>query len=247
MTVPGLRHVREIVGVLVDPLRTIDHSLSAPRPWAVAVTLGLALAALGLGTVPRQLALLGAAFPASGDPAAELAAQWMRSGLTRLVIADRVVPSPTLLLAAVLIGIAAEPVLVLPRERRPALWALVALGLAPLLVGRVGELSLSWILPLDAGAPPGAIIELPHRFRTGPALLWTAESPPPAWLERLDGAVNLVTVWAVALWSVGLARLDARPKLEPWHVGLPLICLGGGVLGVWLLAPVALAAVLGGP
>lgn len=247
MTVPGLRHVRTIAGVLVDPVRTIDRSLSAPRPWAVAATLGLALVALGLGTLPRQLALLGAAFPASADPAADLAAQWMRSGLTRLMIADRLIPSPTLLLAGVLVGIAAEPVLVLPRERRPALWALVALGLAPLVVARVGELAISWILPLDAGAPPGAVIELPHRFRTGPALFWTAESPPPAWLERLDGALNLVTAWAVTLWSVGLARLDAGPKLEPWHVALPLICLGGGVLAVWLMAPLALAAVLGGP
>lgn len=236
-----------MVSVLVDPRRTMERAIANPMPVPVGTMLWLAAIALGAATLPRQLPLLATAFPLTGDVAADFAARAMRSGLSRLIVADRLVPSPTLLIAAVLTAVAADPVLVLARERRAALWSMILLGLAPLVLLRVGELALTWLASLPAGAPPGEIIALPHKFRTGPALLWRQDGTPPVWLERLDATVNAVSLWSLALWSIGLARLDGRPRLAPWHIGLPAVCLAGGAIVTWVLAPTVLAAVLGTP
>lgn len=232
--------------VLVEPRAAIQDALAEPRPWITAVALALPLVALGLATLPRQLSLLDAAFALTGDAQADFTARMMREGLTRLIVADRLVPSPTLLAAAFLTVIVAEPVLMLARERRAQLWSVVLLALTPLVLARIGELALTWLTSYQAGAPPGEIILLPHRFRTGPAIFWN-NGTPPSWLERLDGTVNLVTLWTAALWAAALRILDGRTRFALWHVGLPLACLAGGAAVTWLLAPLALALVLGTP
>lgn len=236
-----------VTGMLVDPRATLDATLEQPRPWTTGVALVLLLVVLGATTLPRQIGLLAAGFASTGDPTIDLHGQMLLAGLRRLVLVDRLFPPAVLAVAAALTALGAEPVLMLPRNRRRALWAIVILGLAPLVVQRIGEAAITWLLPIGPGVPPGAIIELPHRFRTGPALFWADAATRPAWLELLDGSVNAIALWSLALWAVGLRRLDGTPRLATWHVALPVAALAGATIIVWVLAGPILALVLGSP
>ncbi|MGD2136506.1 MAG: hypothetical protein PVF27_10110, partial [Gemmatimonadales bacterium] len=114
-----------VVLALVDPSAALRRAVEAPHPWRVAVWLGGLALALGLATLPRQLPALAEAMPPLGDPRLDAQTAALRDALTRLLLADRLVPSPSVLLAALLLVLAAEPVLMLARERRTAIVTVV--------------------------------------------------------------------------------------------------------------------------
>jgi hypothetical protein len=202
-------------------------------------------AALGAATLPRQLHELSRALAPAGDPLRDAQHAMMWSGLLRFVLVDRLVPPPTLLLAAILLVLVAEPVLALPRDRRPALWSVAVLGLAPILVQRIGEAVITY-LPMEGVVPvPGQVLNLPHQLVTGPLLLWPQSTAPP-WLHILDARLNLISIWSLALWTWGLRCLDGR-RLEAWHVGVPLATLVGAGLLSWMFTQPVVLLILGRP
>lgn len=243
MTVRAGRWVGwDVVAALVDPGAALRRAVREPRPWRWALWLGGAAVVLGLTTVPRQLSALADAMPLFGDTVLDAQTVAFRRGLTRLIVADRLVPAPTLLVAAAFVFLAAEPVLMLARDRRAAILTVVIAGMAPLLVGRVGELLTTLVTPAAALDSLGAAVELPHRFVTGPKL-FTLGREAPAWLEVLDARVNLVSLWCVALWAGGLRRLSGH-RLESWHLALPLVCLAGAGVVTWVLGPLVVQMLL---
>ncbi len=233
-----------LLQALINPPEAMRRGALAPRPLRTLAALAGAVVALGLATIPRQITMLSRALAITGDPLVDLQREALRSGLLRLIVADRLVPSPTLLVAAVLLVAAAEPVLMLARDRRKAIVQVATLGLAVLLVARLGELAMTYLLPLAEQMRAGDALLAPHRFRSGPLLLWRSAHPAPAWLELLEPRANLLVLWAVALWTVGLRELDGG-RFSAWHLALPAVCvLGAGVI-TWILGPVVVAAILG--
>ncbi len=238
--------LRRLGDALLDPARAMRVAAVDASPAALVACLMALLAALGCATLPRQLALADARLAFVGDPLVD-ARQWlMRGALVRVMLADRLVPAPTVLLAAVLLAVVADPVFSLARDRRRLVAAVVCLGLAPLIVQRVGELALTYLVPGSALPTAGDAVSLPSRFATGAKLLWPRDAPAPVWLEVLDARLNVITLWCAALWVLGLRALDGG-RLAPWHVALPVACLAGGGLLSWILGPPALALVVGSP
>ncbi len=234
---------RCLVAVLVDPRGTIRLVIERPSPiWMAAVLLAV-IAGLGLGTLPAQLSLLKTALPMPQEPLLAAQQEMLRQGLTRLILLDRLFPQPAVLLAAVAVALLVEPVLMLARDRRAALVAVAVLGLAPLMVDRVGELALSQLASLPQVASPAEAVRLPHRFVTGPLVFWRVSSPAPAWLELLDARVNLVSLWCVALWAVGVREL-AGGKWMAWHLALPAASLAAAGVVTWAVGPWALSVLL---
>jgi hypothetical protein len=168
----------------------------------------------------------------------------MLPGLTRLIVADRAIPPPTLMLAAVLLVLVADPLLALARERRPALWAVILAGLVPLVPWRLGEAAMSWLVPLPGPTIPGLAVSLPREFEAGLDLFWRDAAPPA--VEALSARLNAFSLWVVGLWAVGLRELDGT-RLALWHVALPLACLAAAGLLTWLLEGAAVALILGTP
>jgi hypothetical protein len=197
---------------------------------------------LGLATLPRQLALLERTLAPSGDPLMAAHGALLRDGILRVILVDRLIPSPTLLLAGLLLVLAAEPVLMLARERRGTLYKIVLLGLAPLIAQRLGELAVVYLAALEAPVV-GDAVTAPHRFVTGPLLFWRQPEPAPGWLEVLNDRLNLIVLWSVLLWSMGMRELDGG-RLRPWHVALPVACVAGAGVITWALGPVAYGAIL---
>ncbi len=241
----GVEPVRRVVTVLVDPSGATRSAAADPNPWSIALTVFTIAIVLGALSLPRQLALLGEALAPQGQVALDLHHEAMRSGLTRVILADRLLLSPTLLLAAGLVVLVSEPILSLADDRRKGLWAIALLGLAPLLVQEVGELTLTYLAaPTDP--TPGEAVDLANRFVTGPLLFWRGETPAPPWLQILNSRLNLVTLWCVALWAMGLRALDGG-RLQPWHVAVPLTSLGIAGVVTWIGTPLVTAALLGRP
>ncbi len=232
--------------ILVDPLGTVESVVRRPHFAGTLLTATTLLVAFGAATLPRQLSVLYLALAPTGVSAVDAHYAAMQDGLTRLMIADRLVPSPTLLLAATVLVLIAEPVLAMARGRRETLLTLVVLGLAPLLVQQVGELVMTYGANVGPDPTPGSAIELANRFDTGPMLLWTSEARAPAWIEILDARVNLVSLWCVALWGLGLKVLDGG-RFQVWHIGLPVVSLAVGGIVTWISGPMVLSAVLGKP
>lgn len=233
-----------IINVLLDPRRNfrriqVDDLWGAP--W-VLVVLGAAI--LGVATVPKQLRLLSEALPPSADPFLSIQHAAIREGLTRLVLADRLVPAPTLLVAAVMLGFVADSLLSLSRDRRWTIWATIGLGMAPILAQRLGELALTYVVQADA-MTPGDALTLPHRFRTGPLLFWWSAEPASRWLEVLDPRVNLVSLWTVGLWAIGVQAVDESTRLQPWHVLAPSFCLALAGVITWASGPFIVGLILG--
>jgi hypothetical protein len=231
--------------VLVDPDGAVRATVTSPAPWRILLTLGASWTVLGLGTLPRQLSMLWQGFAPTDDAPLAAGREALASGLVRLMVFDRLVPAPAVLVGAVILVWAAEPVLMLARERRAALAAVAVLGLAPLVVGRIGELAYTWIVHANTGTTPGAALTVPHRFATGVRLFWLDTTPPPAWVEVLEARVNLVTLWCAALWALGLSRLESG-RVQAWHVVLALACLVLGGVVTWVVGPVVAPMVLRG-
>jgi hypothetical protein len=243
MTIPTLR---VIGGALMSPGATMRALADRPRPALLALLLGLLVVAVGTATLPRQLGLLSQALAPTGEELRDLQLGRMQEGLFRVVLIDRFVPAPTFVLAAVLLVFAAEPVLAVAEERRRVLWAVAIAGLAPLVVQRLGELTVTYLSAVPTPLRLGDAISLPQRFATGPALLWWGEGSPPGWLLSINTRLNLFAAWSVAIWSVGLRQLDPSGP-TPWHVALPAGCLlVAGLITYWL-KPLVAAVVLGGP
>jgi len=231
--------------VLLDPAGTVTRALAAPHPWRLVLALALASAVLGLGTVPAQFGMLSAALPDAGNPLLDAQTGALRAGLLRLIVADRLVPLPAALLGAVVLVLTADPVLMLPTARRRELLTVAVLGLSPLLVQRIGELAMTWLVNPGQAVAAGDALTVPHRFATGARLFWQTDGPAPSWVELLEARVNLFTLWCAGLWSLGLHALAGR-RWEPWQVLLPLACLGAGGLLTWLLGPLVVPAILRG-
>ncbi len=232
--------------VLFDPSGAASSVGRRPAFPGVALAAFISLLVLGAATIPRQLAVLQRALGATGNASQDLHYGMMGEGLTRLILVDRLVPSPTLVLSAVVLVLLAEPLLGLARDRRAALWTVAVLGLAPLVAQGIGELVLAYSTTLSARPTPGDAISIGNRFDTGFLLLWSGNSPPPEWLVILDARFNLITLWCVALWAVGLQTLDGA-ELRGWHVAVPMASLVVGGVITWILAPVVFAAILGRP
>ncbi len=230
---------------LVDPLEAARASLREPRPGALLLGVLAAAMLLGGATLPRQLTLLAQALAPTGDLLRDLHHAAMRDGLVRIVVADRIVPPPTLLLGAAVVAVAAEPILMLSQENRRAVWAVLLLGLAPMVVQRVGELAVTYLAAVGS-PPPGEAIALPQRFTTGLLLVWHPPEGAARWLVSLNQRINLVSLWSVVIWSAGLRVLDQR-RLAAWHVGLPLFGLGLAALCTWWLSPLVAGLLLGQP
>jgi len=237
---------KSLVGVLVDPTGVTKAAVRGAEPGGLALAVFIAVTALGAAALPRQLWVLQQALSPTGRPELDLHYQAMQHGLTRVIIADRLVLSPTLLLAAVFLVLASEPILARARDRRSALWAVALLGLAPLLVEQAGELIMTYLASPHSRPSPGEAINLPHRFVTGPLLFWGDGPSPPAWLEVINARVNVITLWCVVLWTVGLRTLDGG-RCRAWHVCVPLSCLGIAGVVTWITTPWAMSALLGRP
>lgn len=234
-----------IAMVLVDPRRAVQEAIGQPRPFVVALGALAITALIGAATLPRQLDLLLTSLAPTGDLARDLHHAAMQAGLTRVIIADRLVPPPTLILAALVLAIAAEPVLSLAEDRRRAVWTIVLLGLAPLMVQRIGELAVAYLSAVGQPPRPGDAVGLPQRFTTGPLLFWWTDSPP-SWLVSVNQRLNLVTLWGIVIWAVGLRELDGR-RLAVWHAALPAACLAVAALATWWLSPMVAGLLLGSP
>ncbi|UCG87353.1 MAG: hypothetical protein JSW71_02060 [Gemmatimonadota bacterium] len=236
---------RRLAGVLVDPSGTARATTEDPDVGAVALALITLALALGAAALPGQLAVLNEALAPVGQLALDVHHQAMQSGLRRVIVADRLVLSPTVVLAAGLIVMVSDPMLALPSDRRRSLWAIVLLGLAPLLVQEIGELTLTYLAA--PGKPtPGDAVNLGSRFVTGPLLLWRGEGVAPHWLEVVNSRLNLVTLWCVLLWVIGLRVLDGD-QLRSWHIAVPLTSLGMAGVITWIMTPLVMAALLGKP
>ena len=153
--------MRRLLSALIDPPEAMRRGVLEARPLRTAAALASAVTALGLATLPRQVAILNRVLASTGDPQSNLHHEALRSALLRLIVADRLVPAPALLLAAVFLVAVAEPVLMLARDRRAAIVQIALLGLAPLLVDRLGELAMTYLVPLadqvTAGRAPVTI------------------------------------------------------------------------------------------
>ncbi len=165
--------------------------------------------------------------------------------MLRLIVADRLVPSAKLPLGTFFLVVAAEPVLALARDRRGPIWAIALLGLSPLLVDRLGQLAMTYLVPFAAHTTPGYAMTAPRRLSRGPLVLWQRSEPAPAWLKLLDDRANLISAWCIGLWGVGLRQLDGG-RLALWHVALPVGCVVAAGLVTWVVGPLVLAAILSG-
>jgi len=233
------------VAVLLDPAGTVARAIASPDPWRLLLALALASAVLGLGTVPTQVEMLRTALPPAGNPLLDARTGALRAGILRLIVADRLVPAPAVLFGALVLVLTADPVLMLPVARRRELLGVAVLGLSPVLVERVGELAMTWLVDPGRAVVAGDALTVPPRFAAGARLFWQAAGPAPAWIELLESRVNLFALWCAGLWSLGLHGLAGR-RWEPWQVLLPLACLGAGGLLTWLLGPLVMPAILRG-
>lgn len=231
--------------VLVDPRHAVQEAMRQPRPAVVALGALAITSLLGAATLPHQLHLLLASLAPTGDLPRDLHHAAMQAGLTRIIIADRLMPPPTLIVAALVLALAAEPILSLAEDRRRAVWTVVLLGLAPLMVQRIGELTVTYLSAVGQPPTPGDAVALPHRFTTGPLLFWWSDRPP-RWLVSVNQRFNLISLWSLAVWTVGLKELDGR-RLAAWHAALPAACLAVAALATWWLAPMVASLLLGAP
>lgn len=236
--------IRTLAGALVDPGGASRRASERPSPVLAAVAVLAAVSAAGAATLPRQLQLLAASLGPTSVPAKDAHHLALAAGLARLVVFDRLVPPPTVLLAGLLLAFAVEPLLGLPRDSRSRIGAVIVLGLVPLLVQRVGELVVTYAAFTPSPLTPGWVIGLPQQFVTGPALFWGRNVP--GWVEALSPRAGLMIAWSVGLWAVGLRALDGG-SWRAWHLALPVACVAGAGIVTWWFERIAVAIILGGP
>lgn len=205
---------------------------------------------LGAASLPRLLALLDATLLVGGAAAAH--AEALRGGLARYLVADRLLPPLPFVMAAVLVALVAGPALAQRRVAGRAVCGVLAVGAAPLVVQRLGELAVVLVTPA-AGLVPGDVTGLAARFNVGAAgvLAAVGQSPGGA-LSVVAEAANAIGLWVVALWGWGLARLDhdasrAGARLPAWPFVLAVAAYGAAYAAYATLFPYYLLLVMGVP
>ena len=180
----------------------------APYRAAAPLALLLFAAALGALALPRLLDLLDAALRPTGQVVLDAHFGVLRAGLSRLLVFERLVLPVPYLLGGTVLWLVAAPALAGRGVRGSTVAALLAVGAAPLLVQRAGELAVVLAVP-GGGLVAGDVAGLPARFNVGVAgALAAAGVAAPGWLGVAAQAANAVGLWVVALWGWGLARLD---------------------------------------
>jgi len=246
-----LRAVLLPLDALGAPGAAMDVAGSRHALLALAGLLFLA-GVLGAATLPRLLALLAATLVPAGPQLATGHADVLREGLTRYIVADRLLPPPPLVVAALLVGLVAVPVLAERRVAGRAVCGVLAVGAAPLVVQRLGELLVVWATPGE-GLVAGDVAGLAARFNVGLAGLFSAAGfAPGGALSVVAEAANAVGVWMVVLWGWGLARLDrdasrGRTGLPIWPFALAAVAYGIGYAAYAACLPSYLMLVMGMP
>jgi len=241
------------LSALGEPGAAMDVAGSRYPVRAVAGLL-LSITVLGAASLPRILALLGMTLAPVGSPLAAAHAAALHDGLVRYVVADRLLPPPPLVLAAVLVALVATPMLAARRVAWTAVCGVLAVGAAPLVVQRLGELIVVWTTPAD-GLVAGDVASLATRFNVGLAGILSAagRTPDGAWGIAAD-ATNAIGLWVVALWGWGLARLDrdaaavsGRAARVVWPFMLSAAAYAAGYAVYAALLPTWLLLVMGVP
>ena len=225
----------------------------AARPAAALTSLVLLAAALGAACLPRLLGLLDGALRPTGQELLDAHLAVLRLGLARLIWFERLVPPLSFAAGGALLWLVAAPVLAGRGVSAGRVAAVLALGLAPVLVQRAGELAVVLASPA-AGLAAGEVARLPARFNVGLAgALAAAGVVAPGWLGVAAEAVNGIGVWVVALWAWGLSRLDrdalrsGRTAHAPWWVLAAALAYAAGCTLYAALYPVLLLLVMGAP
>lgn len=241
------------VRTVMSPGAAIDEARVRADPLALA-SVALLVAVLGALGLPRLLALLEAALAPSGQALLDAHLGVMRAALARLLIADRVLPPLPYVIGGLIVVAIAAPVLAGRRVRGRAIVAVLAVGAAPLLVQRVGELAVVWLVPGD-GLVAGDVARLPARFNIGVAGLLAAAgvTASGAWSVVAEAA-NAVGVWVVVLWGWGLASLERSASaaargaaLRAWPFWLAGAAYAAGYALYAALFPLYLLLVMGAP
>ena len=246
----GLRSALLPLAALSEPGAAMDVAGARHAVLALAGVL-LLTGALGAACLPRLLALLAATLAPAGSPLAAAHADALHEGLVRYLVADRLLPPLPLALAAVLVAAVGAPVLETRRVAARAVWGVLAVGAAPLVVQRLGELAVVWTTPAGS-LLPGEVVGLPGRFNVGiGGLLAAAGWTPGVALGAAAEAANATGLWVVALWGWGLARLDrdatrAGARLPAWPFALALAAYAGAYAAYVVLFPWYLMLVTGG-
>jgi|GEM_PF-5889998 len=236
---------------LWSPAAAVDDVLVHPAvATASLVILGAVFGALAL---PRLLGLLDGALPPTGQALLDAHLGALRVGLTRLLVLERLVLPLGFLAGGSILWLVAAPALSGRGVRAGAVAAVLAAGLAPLLVQRAGELAVVLASPTAALAA-GDIARLPARFNVGLAgalAAWGVAAP--GWLGVAAEAVNVIGVWVVALWGWSLSRLDRDAGRREragsgvwWWVGAAAAYAAGWALYA-ALYPTLLLLVMGAP
>ena len=241
------------VRTVVSPGAAINEARVRGDPLVLASVV-LLVAALGSLGLPRLLDLLGATLAPSGQAVLDANLGVLRAALARLVIADRVLPPPPYVIGGLIVVVIAAPVLAGRGVRGRTIVAVLAVGAAPLLVQRVGELAVVWLAPGD-GLVAGDVARLPARFNVGLAgvLALAGVTATGAWSVVAEAA-NAVGVWVIVLWGWGLASLDrsapaaARGAALPaWPFWLAGAAYAAGYALYAVLFPLYLLLVMGAP
>jgi hypothetical protein len=247
----ALRCVLLPLTALGEPGAALDMTGSRHAALALASVLFL-VCALGAASLPRLLALLAATLAPVGPPLAAGHAAALHQGLVRYVVADRLLPPLPLVAAALLVAGVATPILAVRRVAGRAVCGVLAVGAAPLVVQRLGELAVVWTTPAD-GLVAGDVAGLAARFNVGLAgLLSAAGQAPGGALSVVAEAANAIGIWVVALWGWGLARLDRdasrrRPRPVAWPFVLSALAYGAGYAAYAVSLPSYLMLVMGVP
>jgi hypothetical protein len=131
-------------------------------------------------------------------------------------------------------------------------WGVLAMGAAPLVVQRLGELLVVWATPGD-GLVAGDVAGLAGRFNVGLAgLLSAAGLVPGGALSVVAEAANAIGVWVVVLWGWGVARLDRDASRGSagraiWPFVLAATAYGIGYAAYATFLPAYLMLVMGVP
>jgi hypothetical protein len=224
----------------------------ARRPAVAMAGLLLLVGGLGAAGLPRLLPLLAETIAPAGTPLLAAHRDALHAGLVRYLLADRLLPPFPFACAALLLALAAGPVLARRRVAWRAVWGVLAVGAAPLLVQRLGELGVVWAAA-GRGLETGEVAGLAARFNVGVAgILAAAGAAPAGGLSVVAEAANAVGLWVVGLWGWGLARLDAgaagaaapRPR---WPYLAAALAYALGYAAYAALLPVLLLLVMGLP
>jgi len=239
------------LAALGEPGVAMDVAGSRHAVLALAGVL-LLLGALGAASLPRLLALLAATLAPSGSTLAAAHADALHDGLVRYVVADRLLPPLPLVAAALIVAVVAVPILSGRRVAGKAVCGVLAVGAAPLVVQRLGELIVIWTTPAD-GLVAGDVAGLAARFNVGLAgLLSAAGQAPGGALSVVAEAANAIGLWVVVLWGWGLARLDrdashGRVRPPAWPFVLSALAYGAGYAAYAVSFPSYLMLVMGMP